>query len=64
MLLCLTAPELPPVDRDDAGEPEVTNSFEHPEQVAPRFSTGGRQGSRVGEFFPRYSLTVLQWEYK
>ncbi len=51
-------------DREDAGEPDVTNSFEAPERVAVRFSVAGEQAASVREHFPRYSLTVLRWEYK
>lgn len=51
-------------DREDAGETDVTNSFEAPERVIVRFSVAAEQRANVREDFPRYSLTVLQWEWK
>jgi alpha-N-arabinofuranosidase len=51
-------------DRDNAGEPDVTNTFEKPERVAVRFSAVGEQAQRMRQIFARYSLTALQWQIK
>jgi alpha-N-arabinofuranosidase len=48
-------------DREQAGEPDVTNSFADPERVVPAKSTW-QAASACAEFrFPALSLTVIRW---
>jgi alpha-N-arabinofuranosidase len=49
-------------DRNDAGEPDVTNSFAEPERVAPAASTFRADGARFAYRFPALSLTVMEWK--
>ena len=48
-------------DRDNAGEPDVTNSFADPDRVAHRSSRVLTRSSRFEYRFPALSLTVLTW---
>lgn len=47
-------------DSRRAGEPDVTNSFDEPERVAPAQSDLGVSSGRFSYRFPRLSLTVLR----
>ncbi len=49
-------------DRDHAGEPDATNSFDEPERVAPVWSRVRWTGSGQAYRFPALSLTVLRWQ--
>jgi alpha-N-arabinofuranosidase len=49
-------------DRKSAGEPDVTNSFEDPERVAPAASTFKAAAAQFEYRFPPLSLTVMQWK--
>ncbi len=49
-------------DRDHAGEPDATNSFDEPERVAPVRSRVRWTGSGQAYRFPALSLTVLRWQ--
>jgi len=48
-------------DRDHAGEPDATNSFDDPERIRPVRSTLAAHGPTPHVTFPAYSLTVVQW---
>jgi len=47
-------------DRRNAGEPDVTNSFDEPQRVAPARSTARLHSGRCTYHFPPLSLTVLR----
>ncbi len=49
-------------DRQKAGEPDVTNSFDDPERVAPVASTFRADAPRFDYRFPPLSLTVIRWK--
>jgi alpha-N-arabinofuranosidase len=49
------------VDRDQAGEPDVTNSFGDPERVTAVKSRFHAPGAKVSLDFPALSLTVVRW---
>ncbi len=48
-------------DVKQAGEPDVTNSFDEPERVIPRRSTVSVSSPRFTQQFPPLSLSVLKW---
>ncbi len=48
-------------DRQQAGEPDVANSFVDPQRVSVRPSRFRTSGSRFDYCFPALSLTVLRW---
>ncbi|MBM3495901.1 MAG: hypothetical protein FJX72_16490 [Armatimonadetes bacterium] len=48
-------------DRDAAGEPDATNSFERPDRIAPVRRTVVASGDELQVTFPALSLTVLEW---
>ncbi len=47
-------------DREHAGEPDVTNSFDDPQRVYPVRSSVHASGSTLPYRFPPLSLTLLQ----
>jgi alpha-L-arabinofuranosidase len=49
-------------DRDRAGEPDVTNTFDRPDRIAPATSKLRAPGSRIAHTFEPLSLTVLEWK--
>ena len=49
-------------DRDQAGEPEVTNSFNDPDRMTPRMTTFPAASAKFDYQFPPLSLTVLTWK--
>jgi alpha-N-arabinofuranosidase len=48
-------------DREHAGSPDVTNSFDHPKRISPVQSTFKAPAPKFTYTFPPLSLTVLQW---
>jgi alpha-N-arabinofuranosidase len=48
-------------DRQHAGEPDVTNSFEDPERIIPVKSKLQAASPRFDYRFPALSLTVMRW---
>jgi hypothetical protein len=51
-------------DREHAGEPDVTNSFERPERVIS-ITSPLHVGSGIFTYsFPALSLTVLRWQVR
>ena len=48
-------------DRENAGEPDVANSFADPERVASRPGTYEAQEPRFKYVFPALSITALEW---
>lgn len=48
-------------DRQQAGEPDVTNNFADPERIAPVRSQFSARAARFEYRFPALSVTVLQW---
>jgi len=49
-------------DRDGAGEPDVTNTFDRPDRVTPATARARAVGSRIAHTFPSLSLTLLEWK--
>ena len=49
-------------DREQAGEPDVANSFGDPERVATRPGTFKASSPKFECVFPALSLTVLEWK--
>lgn len=49
-------------DREQAGEPDATNSFADPTRIAPVRSAFQTPSARFTYSFPPYSLTVLRWK--
>jgi alpha-L-arabinofuranosidase len=48
-------------DTQNAGEPDVTNTFAEPERIVPRRTSFTVASSRFEFRFPPLSLTVLRW---
>jgi alpha-L-arabinofuranosidase len=48
-------------DKQKAGEPDVANSFEEPERVAPSKSKVETKSTLLFYQFPALSLTVIRW---
>jgi hypothetical protein len=48
-------------DRDQAGEPDVTNQFGDPERVVPIASRFAAPSPLFSYRFPPLSLTVMEW---
>jgi WD40 repeat protein/alpha-L-arabinofuranosidase len=51
-------------DREQAGKPDATNSFDHPERVVPVASKFRAGSVRFNYRFPGLSLTVMEWQVK
>jgi alpha-L-arabinofuranosidase len=49
-------------DRDQAGEPDVTNSFNDPDRMTPRTAKLQAASGKFDYQFPPLSLTVLSWK--
>ena len=48
-------------DQEQAGQPNVTNSFDHPQRITTASSTLTGTGPLFEHRFPALSLTVFQW---
>jgi alpha-N-arabinofuranosidase len=48
-------------DRQQAGEPDVANSFDYPERISPVTSKQRAASARFTYRFPALSLTVIEW---
>jgi alpha-L-arabinofuranosidase len=48
-------------DRDQAGEPDVTNTFNDPDRMAPQTTTFPAASAKFDYPFSPLSLTVLRW---
>ncbi len=51
-------------DREQAGEPDVTNSFSDPERIAARRFSFRAPDAKFDYCFPALSVTVLKWKVK